>query len=55
MADVMLTSYKKGCRADSVVVKDDGWTLLGCETAEILNLLHIGPILVDRGGLESCI
>ena len=55
MADVMLTSYKKGCRADSVVVKDDGWTLLGCETAEILNLLHIGPILVDSGGLESCI
>ena len=32
--------------------------LLGCETAEILNLLLIGPFQlnnVDSGGLESCI
>ena len=41
-----------------MVVKGDGRTLLGRETAEILNLLHIGPFLennVDSGGLESCI
>ena len=41
-----------------MVVKGDGRTLLSRETAEILNLLHIGPFQtnnVDSRGLESCI
>ena len=41
-----------------VVIKGNGWMLLGRETAEILNLLHNGPFQVnnvDSGGLESCI
>ena len=57
-ADVSLTGNKGGCRADFVVVKGDGRTLLGRETAEILNLLHIGPFQANNvvsGGLESCI
>ena len=57
-ADVMLNGNSNGCRADVVVVKGDGRTLLGRETAEVLNLLHIGPFQannVDNGGLESCI
>ena len=40
-----------------MVGKGDARMLLGCETAEILNLLHIGPFQVnnvDSGGLESC-
>ena len=47
-----------GCRADFVVVRGNGPMLLGRETAEILNLLHIGPFQVnnvDSGGLESCV
>ena len=39
-----------------MVVKSDGQTLVGRETAYILNLLHIGPFQgnnVDSGGLES--
>lgn len=54
----MLTGNNSGCRADFMVVKDDGRTLLGCETADILNLLHIGRFQannVDGAGLESCI
>ena len=57
-ADALLTGNNSGCRADFVVVKGNGWTLLGRETAEILNLLHIGPFQannVDSGRLESCI
>ena len=57
-ADVMLNGNSNRCRADFVVVKGDDRTLLGHETAEILNLLHIGPFQannVDSGGLESCI
>ena len=57
-ADVLLTGNNTGCRADFVEVKGDGRMLLGSETAEIVNLLHIGPFLVnkvDSGGLESCI
>ena len=41
-----------------MVVKGDGRMLLNYETVEILNLLYIGPFLVnivDSGGLESCI
>ena len=40
------------------MVKGNGPMLLGRETAEILNLLHIGPFQVnnvDSRGLESCI
>ena len=57
-ADVMLNGNNNGCRADFVVVKGDGRTLLGRETAEVLDLLHIGPFQannVDSGGLESCV
>ena len=57
-ADVSLTANNSGCRADVVVVKGDDRTLLGRETAEVLNLLHIGPFQannVDSGGLASCI
>ena len=56
-AEVSLTGNNSGCRADFVVVKGDGRTLLGRETAETLNLLHIGPFQAnnfDTGGLESC-
>ena len=42
-ADVSLTGNKSGCRADFVVVKGDGRTLVGRETAEILNLLTLVP------------
>lgn len=55
---VTQTDNNSSCRADFVVVKGDGQTLLGHETAEILNLLHTGPFQVnnvDSGGLESCI
>ena len=55
-ADVMLTGNSNGCRADFVVVKDDGRTLLGGETAELLNLLFIGPFQannVDSGETGS--
>ena len=57
-ADVWLTGNYRGCRADFVVVQGDGRMLLGCETVDILNLLHIGPFQVnnvDSGGLESCV
>ena len=57
-ADVMLNGNSNGCRADFVVVKGDGCTLLGRETVEVLNLLHTGPFQannVGSGGLESCI
>ena len=57
-ADVSLTGNNSGCRADVVAVKGYSRTLLGRETAEILNLLHIGPFQannVDSGRLESCI
>ena len=57
-ADVSLTGNKSGCRADFVVVKGDGRTLLGRETAEILNLLRVGPFQANNvvsEGLESCI
>ena len=40
------------------MVKNDGRTLLGSETAEILNLLHIDPFQANNvvsGGLESYI
>ena len=37
-ADVLLTGNNCGCRADFMVFKGDGRMLLGCETAEILNL-----------------
>ena len=54
----MLNGNSNGCRADFVVVKGDERALLGRETAEGLNLLHIGSFQannVDSGGLESCI
>ena len=50
--------YLDSRRTDFVVVKGDGRTLLGRETAELLNLLHIGPFQannVDSRGLGSCI
>ena len=56
-ADVWLTGNYTGCRADFVVVQGDCRMLLGCETVELLNLLHIGSFQVnnvDSGGLESC-
>jgi len=52
------TVNNSGCRADFVVVMGDDRTLLGRETAEILNLLHISPFQannVDSRELESCI
>ena len=57
-AEVSLTGNNSGCRADFVVVKGDGRTLLGRETEQILNLSHIGLFQannVDTRGLQSCI
>ena len=42
-ADVTLAGFENGSNADFVVVEGDGRTLLGRETAEVLNLLRIGP------------
>lgn len=41
---VVLPSTNANCQEDFVVIKGDGRTLLGQETAEILDLLHIGPL-----------
>ena len=38
-AEVMQAGFKDGSKADFVVVEGDGHTLLGRETAEVLNLL----------------
>ena len=40
--DVMLAGMDKGSKADFVVVKGNGRTLLGRKTAEVQSLLHIG-------------
>lgn len=55
-ADVMLAGSNVRCRADFVVVKGNGRTLLGRETAEVLSLLRVGPSQansVPSGQLES--
>lgn len=55
-ADVMLAGSNVCCRADFVVVKGNGRTLLGRETAEVLSLLRVGPSQansVTSGQLES--
>ena len=43
-ADVTRAGMENGSKADFVVVKGDGRTLLGRETAEVLSLLRIGPL-----------
>ena len=43
-ATVVSPSINTNCQADFVVIKGDGRTLLGPETAEILDLLHVGPL-----------
>ena len=55
-ADVMLAGSNVRCGADFVVVKGNGRTLLGRETAEVLSLLRVGPSQansVTSGQLES--
>ena len=54
-ADVMLAGDETGCRANFVVVKGDGRTLLGCGTAMDLDILRIGPVQANSvsGGLDS--
>lgn len=46
-ADVMLAGMENASKADFVVIKGDGRTLLGRETAEALRLLRIGPFQVN--------
>ena len=51
-ADVLLAGDETGCRADFVVVKGDGCTLLGRGTAMDLDILCVGPVQansVSRG------
>ena len=43
-ADVILAGDETGCRADFVVVKGDGRTLLGRETGMDLDILRVGPV-----------
>ena len=43
-ATVVLPSTNANCQEDFVVIKGDGRTLLGQETAEIVDLLHVGPL-----------
>ena len=43
-ASVVSTGSNAKCQADFVVVKSDGRTLLGRKTAEVLSLLHVGPL-----------
>ena len=56
-ADVVLADNSNtGCTAYFVVIEGEGRTLLGRETAEVLNLLFIGPLQannVTSGQLES--
>lgn len=42
-ADVMQAGFKNGSQADFGVVECNGHTLLGHETARVLNLLCVGP------------
>ena len=42
-ADVMQAGFKNGSQADFGVVEGNGHTLLGHETARVLNLLCVGP------------
>ena len=46
-ATVISPSSNASCQADSVVIEGDGRTLLGRETAEMLSLLHVGPLQVN--------
>ena len=43
-ATVVSPSTNANCQAEFVVIKGGGHTLLGRETAEILELLHVGPL-----------
>ena len=54
-ADVMLAGDETGCRADFVVVKGDGRTLLGRGTAMDLDILRVGPVQANTvsGGLDG--
>ena len=53
-ADVMSTDTNVTCTADFVVMDGDGRTLLCRDTAEKLNLLHIGPShVVNSVGAET--
>ena len=49
-ADVTWAGMENGSKADFVVVKGDGRTLLGRETAEVLSLLRIGPLQANSVG-----
>ena len=57
IADVVLSDNNNtGCTADFVVIEGEGRTLIGRETAEVLNLLFIVPLQannVTSGQLES--
>ena len=54
-ADVMLVGDETGCRADFVVVKGDGCTLLGRGTGMDLHILRVGPVQANSvsGGLDG--
>ena len=43
-ASVVSIGSNAECQADFVVIKSDGRTLLGRKTAEVLSLLHVGPL-----------
>ena len=46
-ATVISPSSNASCQADFVVIGGDGRTLLERETAEMLSLLHVGPLQVN--------
>ena len=46
-ATVVSPNSNASCQADFVVIEGDGRTLLGRETAEMLRLLHVGPLQVN--------
>ena len=54
-ADVMLAGDGTGCRADFVVVKGDGRTLLGRGSPMDLDILRVGPVQASSvsGGLDG--
>ena len=46
-ATVISPTSNASCQADFVVIEGDGRTLLRLETAEMLSLLHVGPLQVN--------
>ena len=54
-ADITLADSNAGYKDDFVVVKGNGRTLMGRETAEKLGILHIGPMQANTvSGLQDC-